>query len=438
MKFLGISFEFNKGSGGAQTTAALPAPAECSASGVAASFQRAVYGVTCRTLSYPAVVAGDAVYYRALATTTTLDQWCIQKITERAVQLESNKAPVATPNRKIDVVKDGLGFFDALTYLARVEQASKIDPIGPTREELGVDHYEAFGLLHDIIPDVNGMPQPTIGGHPAVAGVYADTATAALYDARGQLELKSMLAPKAQMDARGNVLNLGEKLRNFMVQSRKEDDLKRAAQIMTLWVDLCAEIWNRDDLCISDQGYPSYDSEPYNDLAQSSLNYRYGVDIQCYRFDSAYDYRASSVFSRCEKVLSGIATFSAEEKATVHSYLREVAYIAMVQDAAYVLREAKNTSDEAAKASKTISSIQDSAARLQSEANGKAYYKDAVADEYQRRFMADVESWTMLKAMPDHIVSAARAMQRMAGEAAQMRHQVLVEAKAAQSKNRLG
>lgn len=87
MKFLGISFGFNKGNGGAQTTAALPAPAECSASGVAASFQRAVYGVTCRTLSYPAVVAGDAVYYRALATTTTLDQWCIQKITERAVQL---------------------------------------------------------------------------------------------------------------------------------------------------------------------------------------------------------------------------------------------------------------------------------------------------------------------------------------------------------------
>ncbi|WP_081604748.1 hypothetical protein [Micavibrio aeruginosavorus] len=436
MKIWGISFGFNRRSGGTESPLALPAPEQ--PSDIMPAFQRAVYGVTCRTLSYPAVVAEDAVHYRALATTMTLDQWCIQKITERAAQLETDKCPVSTPNRKIDVVKEGLCFFDALTYLARVEQAAQTDPVGPTRKDLGTDHYEAFGLLHDIIPDVHGMPQPTIGGHPMVAGVYADTATAALHDARGQLELKSMLAPKAQMEARGNVLNLGEKLHNFMVQSRKEDDLKRAAQIMTLWVDLCAEIWNRADMCISDERYPYYNSEPYNGLAQSSLNDRYGVDIQCYRFDSTYDYRASGVFSRCEKVLSEIKTFSAEESATVHSYLREAAYIAMVQDAAYVLREAKNTSDESAKASKTISSIQDSAARLQSEANGKSYYKDAVADEYKRRFIADVESWTMLKAMPDHIVSAARAMQRMAGEAAQMRHQVLVEAKAAQSKNRLG
>ncbi|WP_435641383.1 hypothetical protein [Micavibrio aeruginosavorus] len=424
MKILGISFGFNKRNKAAD---ALPAPESNNAStDLIARFQHAVYGVTCRTVAYPGLVAGELFYYRALAVTTTLDQWQIQKITERAVQVESDAKPVATPNRKIEVVKEGLGFFDALTYFARIEKTADKDPIGPTRKELGNDHYEAFGLLHDIIPDIHGMPHPTIGGHPVLGGVYADCATAALDDARGQVELKAVLAPKTRMDVRGNMLNMGLKLSEFLVQSKKESDLRRAAQLMKMWVELCEDIWSTDDFRMNEKKGGNSSHYVYEHKA-----YLHGVDVKCYSYTSGYEYRARSIFNSCEKAWQDMKTLSAAESAAVIDYLREAAYIAMVQDAAYILLSIRDPKDDSERGAKIIRSIRDDAMRLQAEAKGEHLSTGSkAAQDYKLHFMSDVENWTMLKALPDHLVSTADTMQRLADQAAEMSHKVLVEAKA--------
>jgi len=188
----------------------LPAPQsqDKNRSQLAEDFQRARYGVTCRTLGFPGTVEGETVYYRALATSANLGDWDVQRITERPMQIEGSAYPVDTPNIKMAVVQKGLGFFDALEYLARYEKAQNLDPTGPARDELGHDHYEAFGLLHNIVTDMHGMPQPTIGGHVAVSGNYPQAALQQLQSARQQVALKDELAQKALLLAHTNASQL--------------------------------------------------------------------------------------------------------------------------------------------------------------------------------------------------------------------------------------
>ncbi|WP_435641000.1 hypothetical protein [Micavibrio aeruginosavorus] len=292
-------------------------------------FARARYGVTFRTRAFPNVVEGATEYYRALATDVTCSQWMIQRIVESPVQLQSDLHPVQTSNAQISVVKTGLDFFHAVEYLARAETGYAKDPVGPTRAELGNDHYEAFAVLHLISFDLKGMPQPTLNGHVAISGNYATTALDDLKTSRNADGIKNDLAYKAAHEAYAT----GSKtpsLVNALVRGLTDyKEAHHVSAIANAWVDVLQTVMGADNRCLT------HKQEQYltkNEL-YNHLNMRHGFDAMLYAPSSN---RVFCLFTRCWNDMQG-NFISPESRAVLLEFVKEISTFALVQDAVSML-----------------------------------------------------------------------------------------------------
>ena len=292
-------------------------------------FARARYGVTFRTLAFPNVVEGATEYYRALATDVTCSQWMIQRIVESPVQLQSDLHPVTTSSSQMSVVKTGLDFFHAVEYLARAETGCAKEPVGPTRAELGNDHYEAFAVLHLITFDLNGMPQPTFNGHVAISGNYATAALDDLKTSRNADGIKNELAYKAAQKAFAAGSKTPNLINNLVRDLKNYKEAHLVSAIANAWVEVLSVVLGSEDRRLT--------HEQERALSTSGLYKGTLMKDEFDRMEAAPNPdRTFYLFRRCLGDVNN-ECISADVRPALLEFVREIATFALVQEFAYML-----------------------------------------------------------------------------------------------------
>lgn len=338
-----LTWEYWRGNGGrnalARDALALPGPASgLSADGqkeilrqkLIADFQKARYGVTFRTQAFPGPVEGEREYYRALATSLDMGQWDIHRVIERDVQMESSVYPVATPNQAVRVVKSGLGFFNALEYLARYEVTKAEEPLPPSKQALGREHYVRFAMLHDIIFDLQGMPQPTIAGHAAVSGDYPVAVLQDLNDVRSNTTGRDDMARQALMDAHRQSSDLAKTFKVVMRQSERSRDHDRMNTYLDAWLDLVDDCWSSSDCCIPyKKGIDSYRSKFSYDIKEHKLS--------SFQWDWGMKDRVHGLYHDTVEAIHKLKDIDAGDRKAGLALLKEIAVTFLMQDAKYLV-----------------------------------------------------------------------------------------------------
>ncbi len=307
-------------------------PAEQSLRGkLIVDFQRARYGATCRTLAFPTQIEGEIEYYRAVAMNVELDQWLVQRVVESPVQLVSDVMPVSTPSMKVVQVKDAVGFLDALSYLARFEMAQDKESVGPDKDQLGHVHYYKLAMLHDIIFDVHGTPQPTIAGQAVISETYPIAVMDDLEVARGQDGLKKTLAKAALSEAYSTTSQLPGLFDRVKNGSVRAASLSKAIDMVGSVSALVNEIWSRKQYgygLASGDRFEAHKTSLYNAGFTERLAYHFFVSTVIdfgERFPKLYKQGLESISENKDMI--------AADKALCERFLKEVALIACVQDA---------------------------------------------------------------------------------------------------------
>ncbi|WP_435641001.1 hypothetical protein [Micavibrio aeruginosavorus] len=309
-----------------------------------ADFQRARYGATCRTLAFPTQIDGETEYYRAVATNVEMDQWLVQRVVESPVQLVSNVMPVTTPSMKTTLAKGGIGFFDALAHLARFEFAQDEDPVGPSKDQLGQDHFYKLAMLHDIVFDVHGVPQPTIAGQAVINETYPMAVMDDLNAARGQGVLKKTLARAALSDAYVSTSKLPELFDRTKAAISNEASLRKAVGLIDAVRDLVEEIWS-----------PKNDTLFLNGSARKD-HYRRCFDsaglpevIAVYFWISSiseFGKRFPLLYEGSMKALKENENLSSQDRAVCQQFIKELVSLGVIQDAHKLLSSEMGSDDK--------------------------------------------------------------------------------------------
>lgn len=294
-------------------------------------FQKARYGVTCRTLSFPGPVEGEREYYRALATNLEMGQWDIHRVMERETQTESSTHPVATANLGMRIVASGLGFFDALEYLARYEVTKGDDAVAPSKQALGNEHYVRFAMLHDIVFDLHGMPQPTIAGHVAVSGDYPLAALEDLKGVRQNTTGREVMAKQALMDAHRQSSDLAKSFKVVMRQSERSADHAKMNTLLGIWLDLVDDCWRSNDACVP---YNKKEIEAYPAMVGSQIkDYRFSA----FKWDWGLKERVFDLYNDSVEFIGKLKDIDSSHKKAGLALLKEVASAFLMQDAKYLV-----------------------------------------------------------------------------------------------------
>lgn len=370
---------------------------------LAADFQRARYGVTCRTLSFPASIEGESVYYRALATSADLGRWDVQRISERPMQMEGAVYPVDTPNIKMNVVQRGLGFFDALEYLARYEKAQSLLPLGPTRQDLGNDHYEAFALLHNIVTDMQGMPQPTIGGHVAISGEYPQSALRELRDAQQQSGLKRELEQKALLLAHTNATQLANGFEEARHKIGASKELQRTAGIVSGWVALFRDLQEAPFGLLRYGDSAKYQKASKGEMEENTFNH--------FVWDWSFKLRIEKLSEDSLKTIEYMKELEPQDRALALGLIHEMRVIGLVEDGKYLMDIADSTRlfdgkpmdmiDELAKQYAALAGFTE---KIMAFGNCK--------NEFKARILREPK----MKGLPSHILEIARDLEQRCAE----------------------
>jgi hypothetical protein len=317
---------------------ALPSPAQAAAQSDALrqklihDFQKARYGVTFRTQSFPSVIEGEREYYRALATSVDMGQWDIHRVIERDVQMESSVYPVATDNLAVRVVKSGLGFFDALEHLARYETTRTNEPLAPDKATLGKEHYVKFAMLHDIVFDLHGMPQPTIAGHVAVSGDYPVTALQALQITRQDTAGRDVMARQALMDAHRQASDIAKNFKVVLRDSERSDDHSKMNGMIEMWLALMADCWPSDDFCVPyAKGIDSHRALGGHLIRETALS--------PFRWDWGMKDRVYELYQVTTAEIEKLNNIAPAERKMALALLKECASVFLIQDAKYLAKK---------------------------------------------------------------------------------------------------
>lgn len=360
-----------------------------------ADFQRARYGVICRTLSFPAAVEGENVHYRALAVTAALDQWIVQRVAERAMQAEQSVYPVATPNADVAVVKTGLGFFDALEHLARYERTQDREPCGESRDALGNDHYEAFGLLHDIVTDMQGMPQPTIGGHPVTSGQFPQTGLKALETFRKKDALKTELAQQALRQSHKGVDTLLAGFEEFRRRKNASDDVAKASALANAWVSLFQKLQGTDrrQLAIN-----YHQTGPLDEIIKISRQQIYAKELWLFCWDWSFKSRMQSLYDVSMVSVDSMKGLEKGDRKLIRELLRDMYEIGLVEDGKTLMDIASTNKPCEKDPLEMLEELATQYAKLSS-------FELKLAG--RKRFMARVLGEPARTGLPDHILTIA-------------------------------
>lgn len=338
-----LTLAYWRGGGGIEAltseTLALPGPAsgqlaaeqkESLRQKLIADFQKARYGVTFRTQTFPGQVEGEREYYRALATSLDMGQWDIHRVIERDAQMESSVYPVATSNQAVRVVKSGLGFFDALEYLARYEVTRDAEPLSPGKDAMGNHHYVRFAMLHDIVFDLQGMPQPTIAGHAAVEGEYPVAALEQLNDIRQNTPRRDLMAKHALMEAHRQSSDLAKTFKVVMRQSERNRDHHRMNTYLEAWLDLVDDCWSSSDCCVPyKKGIDSYRSKFSYDIKEHKLS--------SFQWDWGMKDRVHDLYHDTVEAIHKLKDIDTGDRKAGLALLKEIAVTFLMQDAKYLV-----------------------------------------------------------------------------------------------------
>ncbi|MGZ9109215.1 MAG: hypothetical protein ACXW4B_10405 [Micavibrio sp.] len=351
-------------------------------------FDRARYGVTFRTCAFPGTVPGETEYFKALATTPDLDRWDVQKITSRDIQMESPDQPVETPNVKLRAAKTGLGFFEALDYLARFESAQTAKPAGASQKDLGNQHYLAFGLLHNIAFNMQGQPQPTIGGHIAISDEYPVAVLAQLEEAQKNTAEKTRLRAQTTVLARANSSAIVAGFSQLQRQAQDHENLKDIHDnYVAVWRDLFAHLFSSSAFVISTEN------------AHRLYLKRHSMDSQCFdnfkNSPAARGDRFTSLYTQSAKSIKD-SKLQQQDKVLILSALKEMTVFGLLEDAKRTGLAINKSADNGQ--IKALGEIAESYAQM--------------GDERKRRehFIAAALSEPPVKAMPEHFLEFFQKM----------------------------
>lgn len=365
-----------------------------------ADFQRARYGITFRTLTFPTQISGEVEYFKALATTADLDRWDVQKIVARDMQIESSAYPVETKNLKLRVVQSGLGFFEALEYLARFEQAKTEAPVGPSKADLGNQHYEAFGLLHDIAFNMQGQPQPTIGGHIAVSDEYPVAVLEKLQDAQKQTAEKTKLAGQALVVAPANASRIVAGFNMARRQAEHRDGLQSAHKLVDVWIDIFKDVLTDEEGCLSRDKTSLYERQT-------------GYKIKGTYFDRfAYDWgkkdRFHELYRQSVLYLEKLEGLDQKDLESIEACLKEIAVLGIVEDAKSLAADIHRN-----KQAKAFQEIDILAAQYSEYMSARPLDKKKL----QAQFKANILSAPRMTKIPPHFVEFAERLGEVANQA---------------------
>lgn len=374
-------------------------------------FQRARYGVTFRTQSFPTLIEGEREHYRALATSVDMGQWDIHRVMERDTQMESAAYPVATPNLSMRVVKSGLGFFDALEYLARYEvtrpaQENKVAEdnadIAALIAALGDEHYVRFAMLHDIVFDIHGLPQPTLGGHIAVGGDYPVAVLQDLKNTRLTPAQRDAMAERALSAAHRNGSDVIKNFRTVLQQSAQGDDLVKMNGMAKLWLSLMETCWSRNDFCLN---YRS-DMDSYKRICKYQIK---DQRLSSFCWDWGFKDRVYTLARDTNEILTDLKNLDPQARKMGQAFIKECSGIFLLQDAKFL----------AGRLNQTAKNMPDHAKLKQIEALAEQYTeivygslrKGVSFGKYKDAFIQRALSEPLLKRPPAHLYEALALME---------------------------
>lgn len=364
-------------------------------------FQRARFGVTFRSQSFPGLIAGEREYYRALATSIDMGQWDIHRIVERPTQMESSLYPVATPHHSMRVVKSGLGFFDALEHVARFETTREHESLAPDIRALGAEHYVAFALLHDIVFDLHGMPQPTIAGHVALSGDYPDTMLQDLKIARQNTGGKAVMEQKALQDAHRQSSDVLKGFKATLRFSEGSNDLNEMNGLVEFWLVVLGDCWKGKDFCLPYEQDSSY----YLRLAANQIN---DTTLSRFRWDWGFGERVYSLYKNSVEIIGKLNDVGVTERKIALGLLKECATLALVQDAKYLASKLDKTigATPDPKTMKWIEGLADQNTQI----NFGPIQKTMSFGIHREGFIARAMSEAVLKTLPPHYFEVLDAL----------------------------
>jgi predicted FMN-binding regulatory protein PaiB len=163
-----------------QKPLALPAPNELEGfyrGDLALAFANAVHGYKCRTQSFRLPDADEH--------SEVWQQACLMQDNTGWMVLEITRAPLLdNPDVMVSghkIVKEHISFFDAVCFLTKFE-ISRISMLasatGKSKEDLELEHFQAFAEREGIVFDIEGKPHPTVHGEVQTKGKFTDEALA--------------------------------------------------------------------------------------------------------------------------------------------------------------------------------------------------------------------------------------------------------------------